>query len=277
MAFICDDFNMDGIDEIFWAVVYGETRPDSAIFSMDYSADVHPPVTVPQDPPTDLWFPWNGPVSLYGVAQDDHAGIRQVDASTDQGSTWSLISAYPDWSTEITVPEIEGRFEVWLRATDCSNKLEDPPAVWWGWTGAHSPTPTPSPTPTVTPIPELGVELELSGSYFRPGDEFSLGVRVHNPDGTRYNVPLAVVLEWEGAFWFWPGWEGFDPGTGAGFDFALLELPTGTLPVGLIDPFSWPDLGTTSGSGAWFHGALLTANLGAVMGVTDSVSWGFGP
>ncbi len=49
------------------------------------------------------------------------------------------------------------------------------------------------------------------------------------------------------------------------------------LEVELAEPFPWQDLGEESAAGLRFHGALLTANLGAVLGEVDTVTWGYGP
>jgi len=73
------------------------------------------------------------------------------------------------------------------------------------------------------------VELDLPIAV-RPGETFSVTGYLNNPGPIQEDVPVFVLLDVYGEYWFWPGWQHFDSETGAGLDFKLMDVITGSSP-----------------------------------------------
>jgi hypothetical protein len=116
-------------------------------------------------------------------------------------------------------------------------------------------TPTPSPPPTATPTPlpgSYGVSLWMPAKIFHPGDACGLKAVLVNQSGPpRTDVPLYVLLEIQGAFYYWPRWR-------THVDHDEVDLPTGTSELWIIPLFQWP-AGAGQGDNIRFHAALLDA------------------
>jgi len=112
--------------------------------------------------------------------------------------------------------------------------------------------PDSSPEPTATPVPpEIGTRLEISGQYFEPGDIFWLMAYLDNSGTALFNVPLVVVLQVDGMFWFWNDWTG-------SLDTIPVHVPTGTTGMPIISAFAWPDVGWHAAEDIAFWSALLS-------------------
>ncbi len=122
----------------------------------------------------------------------------------------------------------------------------------------------------------LGVDLRMSQTHFIPGDTFTLDAVLGNPNADMEDIPLAVVLDVYGEFWFWPSWSKFDPETGDGFDFQTIELSNGINTIIIFEPFTWPDTGPSAVSGIVFYGAMLTPDFSGILGILDTETWSFG-
>jgi hypothetical protein len=153
---------------------------------------------------------------------------------------------------------------------------EDPtvtPRPTWTPEGSPSPTPTPeatpSPEPTATPsCSELGVELLLPASHFRPGDLFQLQARICNPEEITYwRIPFFVVLDLFGELYFAPSW-------GSALDHYTITLFPGPLTMQVIPTFVWP-AGVPDAEGVYFHGALTDAEMTTILGSPASESFGW--
>ncbi len=135
-------------------------------------------------------------------------------------------------------------------------------------------TPTPTPTGTPTPeVPGLGVRLELP-ELIHPGETFQVMGYLENPGPPLAEAALFFVLEVHGAYWFWPGWERYDPPGGGELDYEVRDVPTGVTSVEVAPAFVWPQT-TGSDQGLWFHGAMLDATLSRVLGSMASEQWGY--
>ena len=141
------------------------------------------------------------------------------------------------------------------------------------------PTPTiaePTWTPTETPVPPtstpecstLGVTLSMPGDLFSQGDVCWVQAIICN-DGseTISGIPLVVVLDLAGSFWFWPSWT-------PAFDYELMSFEPGQTIVEIIPEFIWP-IYSPAFSDAVFYGAMLNPEMTAILGEMDtwSFSW----
>ncbi len=136
-------------------------------------------------------------------------------------------------------------------------------------------TPIPTPTPAVTH--PTGVRLEISGDYVHPGEEFQLKGYLDNDGTFMPQVPVFFILDIYRNYFFWPSWTLYDPPGRPDIDFQVLDIPPGTSTLNVISPFVWPDTGTESLTGLFFHGAMLNETLDSIVGHYASVEWGYGP
>jgi len=139
----------------------------------------------------------------------------------------------------------------------------EPTATW-------QPTIAPTVEPTVAP---LGVDLIMAGSrWYQAGDLFFVDAVVNNSAGEARSVPLAVVLDVLGTYWFWPSWRQYPPE----IDWELMDFPSGQTVIHIVPAFDWP-----ANAGALNHirfwGALLTPTLDGILGAFDMEEWGYGP
>ncbi len=137
------------------------------------------------------------------------------------------------------------------------------------YTSTTTPTPS-SPTRPPQPTPEcesLGISFEYPSNNFRPGDPFFLTVNICNT--FRFplvDLPLIVILELNGTFWFGPSWS-------SSSDHYQEEWQAGTSAFPVISEFLWPsDAGTYFG--AIFWGAMTNPAITDIIGVYDR--WEFG-
>ena len=129
-----------------------------------------------------------------------------------------------------------------------------------------------SPFSAPVPLSSLGMSLEMPAQYFSYGDSCFLRAHIRN-DQPRTGVPVAVVLDVLGSYWFWPGWT-------HAYDESVRDIPTGNSEAEIISQFVWPDTGYDTASNITFWGAMLTAGRDEVLGGNAGIgkwTFGFGP
>ncbi len=145
-------------------------------------------------------------------------------------------------------------------------------------TATLPPSWTPSPTMTATETPvqtpgcgNLGVTLWMPSHEFTPGDTCSCHVVACNPGPTRYeNIPLFVILDVFGDYYFWPDF--------SAYAFEVIPvLDTQPLIYPVLQPFQWPDgAGSVTGGVRWLA-AMTNPEQTAVMGEMDIWAFGWHP
>ncbi|MBN1355366.1 S8 family serine peptidase [bacterium] len=144
-----------------------------------------------------------------------------------------------------------------------------------------NPTDTPAP-PTGTPVPPtvtvpptatpecdiLGVTLWMPSEYFTPGDPCACRVFVCNPDPDGYaNMPLFVILDVYGLYFFAPSF--------SDFDYYSLALVPGEMEIEVLPEFTWPE-GAGSASGILWYGAMTDPGITQLFGEMDTWEFGWG-
>ena len=110
---------------------------------------------------------------------------------------------------------------------------------------------------------DLGVYLEMPSDNFGPGDECYLKVIVSNDTYDSYvGIPLFVVLEIYGQFWFYPSWN-MDLDYEVHYLYARNEFEFMAIPE-----FIWPE-DEGSASGLYFYGAMLNREWTDLFGHMD--------
>jgi hypothetical protein len=134
-------------------------------------------------------------------------------------------------------------------------------------TPTRSPTPgTPTIPPTFTPstgCSELGCEIHVPSTTVYPGYAFFCDLHVCNPTVSYTNVPVFVLLEISGTFFFAPSFDGFDHYT--------MDIPAGYNEIkSVIPPFTWPHAG--NGEATWYA-AMTDESITEIIGAWDSVDF----
>ncbi len=130
--------------------------------------------------------------------------------------------------------------------------------------------------PTPTPPVSLGVKLDMPARMYRPGDLFYLNAVIYNPGNSLGELPLLVVLDVLGEYYFWPGWKHFDPPEQPDIDFSFISVINGSQIVPIISAFNWPDIQTEDVTGLYFFGALTNREFTELVGSMDAVAFGYG-
>lgn len=138
-------------------------------------------------------------------------------------------------------------------------------------TGPGTPTNTPFATNTPTPTPpectELGVTILMPSALYHAGDPCYCDVVVCNPGATTYNdMPLMVVLDVYGQYFFAPSFTSFDQYT--------IDVTPGQQTVSVLPMFEWPE-GAGAASSIWFHSAMTDQAITELFGALDSFMFGW--
>jgi Peptidase family M28 len=114
----------------------------------------------------------------------------------------------------------------------------------------------------------LGVDLHMNKSIYHAGDTFRMALSYWNMTSVTHDLPLFIVLDVMGHYWFWPGWT-------ASIDYEIYPMRSWihTINEPILD-FPWPE---TEGAlqSIHFWSALVSEDMSDVMGVYDVEDWGF--
>ncbi len=108
----------------------------------------------------------------------------------------------------------------------------------------------------------------MPSHQFMPGDACDCMVHLCNPTETTFtNVPLIVMLEVAGNYFFAPSF------TGA--DHYLIDLPPGESRVLVVPTFFWPE-NSGSADDVGFYAAMTNADMTEMFGLMDiwKFKWG---
>lgn len=132
------------------------------------------------------------------------------------------------------------------------------------------PSPAPSPSPSATPesCGNPGVSLVSTSTVIMPGIVWSLDIVVCNPAVEEESgLPLHVVLEYGGAYYFGPTFsQVYDSYLGVQSVFA-----PGETVVSIVDELEWPD-GVGVGE-CLFYAVLMTADYAGIWGDWDQLEF----
>lgn len=132
---------------------------------------------------------------------------------------------------------------------------------------------TGAPTP---PPPTLGVSIEMPDNMFHHGDLFYVNARVTNPGTSLGSLPLFVVLDVYGDYFFWPRWVHYSPPLYTEIDFQYMNVDSGVQIVSILPLFEWPRIEGPDVTGLFFYGALLNTDLTSITGELGQFEFGYG-
>ena len=109
----------------------------------------------------------------------------------------------------------------------------------------------------------------MPSDYYRAGDPCACKVFVCNPDTPAYeNVPLFVILDVFGTYFFAPAFNEFDY-------YTIDSLLQGIFEQEVLPTFSWPE-GAGSADGIYWYAAMTDADISELLGEMDSFEFGWG-
>lgn len=139
-------------------------------------------------------------------------------------------------------------------------------------TPTPSAPPSPEPTSLFTPTPCCGIELDLilPDIAFNQGEVFFMDAMIQNYEQqTITDVPLFVILDIQGSYWFWPSWKAGSEG----IDYLRIDCPVEGLVMSIIDPFAWPAVNLPMDLRFW--GAVLDATFSHPISNIEMIALGW--
>lgn len=119
-----------------------------------------------------------------------------------------------------------------------------------------------------------GMRICIPDTAIKPGERFNIWGYLYNPSGSTLNdVPVMILMEIAGMYWFWDGWTN-------DVDFAIMDVAPGVTAFPILPEFVWPDTGTASADGIRFYGAMLNSSMTDILGGMDGLAmaeFSFGP
>ena len=207
-----------------------------------------------------------------------------ADYRMDSAKAWSIENAVGGSYTIQTMlfrPELKD-LSIAATVNNTPAPQKEPCYLQWDdiFTTSPNPTATPvlptetpaagTPTPSATPeVERYYVDLNLSESFFGPGDSFVLDYTLGNTFEESLSANLWIILDVQGSYWFYPRW--VDSGD---FDPVIVAGNSITDPVIILD-FQWPDDITDHLSEIRFYGGMTNQENTELMGDFDMVTFGF--
>lgn len=205
---------------------------------------------------------------IFGAMVDGHGGTKEM-----------LIQKYIDWFLESGPTPTPTEPGSNTHTPTPTNTPVPPTETPVPPTNTPVPTETPvpptnTPVPTETPIPPtatpecdgLGVTLWMPSDDFGPGDPCSCKVEICNPGPETYNnVPLFIVLDIAGSYFFAPSYSDFDK-------YILAEVPPGASDFEILQEFDWPTEAGSFNNAVWFA-AMTNSTMTELLGYMDT--WQF--
>jgi len=212
-----------------------------------------------------------------------------IEFSVDQGP-WNQIAAdQPNsgkyqWMVYSQTASQSCRLKVTVRSTQGSSEVQSEADFAIVGTAPNTPVPTATPTlsptntpaiPTATPTPECmdnAVLIYMPAAIFHAGDPFSLTAEICNAEKEDFtDLPLFVLLDVYGEYWFAPSWISEKDGLDYYKD---LTFKPGITNITIIEQFDWP-ANAGKADDIFFYAALLTPEMDRIFGIFSQAefSW----
>ncbi|MBN1550268.1 carboxypeptidase regulatory-like domain-containing protein [bacterium] len=121
---------------------------------------------------------------------------------------------------------------------------------------------------------DLSVMLTMPKTHVVPGDPFSLTLSIAN-DGTHLDdLPLFILLQCFGSYYFWPSWQPFNPPDYPYIDYAFMDLDKGNREIVVFPQFTWPHTGIAADN-LQFISAFVTWSVSDLASDPAFISWSF--
>lgn len=121
---------------------------------------------------------------------------------------------------------------------------------------------------------DLNIELKMPRRWVDPGELFGLRMTIDNDGPELTDLPAFVILDVQGALYFWPSWSFWNPDQQTGLDFQLLKVTEDDSEVEILPEFIWPELGFDMDD-LHFMGALTNWSMTGLASDFEIEEWSF--
>lgn len=121
---------------------------------------------------------------------------------------------------------------------------------------------------------DINIGLSMPRRWVDPGELFGLKMIVDNDGPVLPDLPVFLILDIQGALYFWPSWSLWAPPEALGFDYLAFTVPEDTSEIIILPEFIWPQLGFDM-DGLQFIGAMTNWSITALASDVEVEEWSF--
>lgn len=121
---------------------------------------------------------------------------------------------------------------------------------------------------------ELNGDLDMPTRYVDPGEMFGLTYTITNKGELLTNLPVFVLLDIQGEYFFWPSWIKWSPPEHTGIDFREYSLDSGDTVIDVFPEFEWPETGLEM-DGLRFIAAVTNWSMTGLASDVEIIEWSF--
>nr|HPQ42345.1 carboxypeptidase-like regulatory domain-containing protein [bacterium] len=121
---------------------------------------------------------------------------------------------------------------------------------------------------------DLNIALRMPRRWVDPGEVFGLTMTVDNDGPLLTDLPVFLLLDIQGAIYFWPSWSLWSPPEATGLDFMAASLPEAASEIVILPEFIWPQLGFDM-DGLRFIGAITNWSMTDLASDVEIEEWSF--
>ena len=121
---------------------------------------------------------------------------------------------------------------------------------------------------------DLNIELKMPRRWVDPGELFGLRMTIDNDGPELADLPVFLILDIQGALYFWPLWSFWDVSAQTGLDFQLSTVPVDDSEIVILPEFVWPELGFDMDD-LQFIGAITNWSMSDLASDIEIEEWSF--
>ena len=121
---------------------------------------------------------------------------------------------------------------------------------------------------------DLTLSMEMPSGGITFGNEFYAALLIDNDGPLLEGLPVFFLLEVFDAYYFWPGWQQYQPPEYPFIDYRTIAMAPGNNQVSIIDTIIWPGTGSDIIT-AQFYAAVTNRTLSGLASNLESGSWQF--
>lgn len=121
---------------------------------------------------------------------------------------------------------------------------------------------------------ELNGDLDMPTRFVDPGEMFGLTYTVTHKGTPLAGLPLFVILDIQGQFYFWPSWTLWAPPVHTTIDYRMIDFDVGDTAVEVFPQIVWPETGIEM-DGLRFIAAVTNWSLTGLASDLETIEWSF--
>jgi len=121
---------------------------------------------------------------------------------------------------------------------------------------------------------DLNIKLKMPRRWVDPGELFGLNISIINDGPDLENLPVFLILDIQGALYFWPSWSLWNSKQQTGLDYDLTTISAGNSSITILPEFIWPKLGYDMDN-LQFIGAITNWSMSDLASDLEVEEWSF--